>query len=138
MPREGRSGWIRAEIASVDAIVASGTGLQEFITDFVPGFGFVVTKVVAIVEVVGATGGATRLFRLLKGTATIAASKTIALADVGTKGIQIPFTLSTTPENLVYGDDDTLSIDTPAADSSSYGALTMRIIVQGRQRPQQI
>jgi hypothetical protein len=138
MPREGRSGWFRADIASVDAIVASGTGAQEYITDFVPGFRFVVDKVVAIVEVVGATGGATRLFRLLKGTATIAASKTIVLADVGTKGIQIPLTLSATPENLEFGDLDTLSIDSPAADSSSYGALTMHFLVQGRQRPQQL
>lgn len=138
MPNEALHGWIRANVLNATCPVASGTNAQEYVTDHVAGFKFVVTKVTSIVQVIGSTSSATRLFRLIKGASTVVASKTIALADVGTMGLKIDWTLSTTSGDLTFEDADTLTIDSPAAGSSSYGSLTLGVMVQGRQRPQQL
>ena len=131
------AGWIRVIVATVRAIVATGADAEEYLTDLVPGYQGVITKVSSIVMVAGTGANATRLFRLLKGTSTVVASKTIALADVTTKGIVIDWTLSTTPEHREFGDTDTLSLDVTAA-GTEFTALTMDVLVQGRQRPQQL
>jgi hypothetical protein len=130
------AGWLRGLVIAVKAIVATGAGAEEYLTDFVPGYQGVITKVSSIVLVAGTGVGATRLFRLLKGTSTVVASKTIALADVAAQGTVIDWALSTTPENLAFGDTDTLSLDVTAA-GTEFTALTMNVLVQARQRPQQ-
>ena len=137
MPNEALHGWTRGLVCATSCPVATGAGAEEWLTDYVPGFRFVVTKVTAVVKVAGTGAGATRLFRVLKGASTVVASKTIALADVTAKGIKIDFTLSTTPENLVFGDVDTLSIDVTAA-GTEFTALTFDLLIQGRQRQQQL
>lgn len=137
MPREGLHGWIRTIVASVNAQVAAGTDAEEWLTDYVPGFKHRITKVTSVVQVAGTGAGATRLFRLIKGASTVVASKTIALADVTAKGIKIDWTLSTTESDLTLEDADTLSLDVTAA-GTQFTALTMDILVQARQRMQQL
>lgn len=136
MGREARiAGWIRSHL-TFRMVVASGTSAEEYVTDLVPAFTFWLEKAWFIASGDGAGAGATRLFRVVKGTATVAASATIALANTQTKGGFKAFTLSTTPSDYFFGDSDTLSVDVTAA-GTQFTTLTGDLVLQIRHRPQQ-
>ena len=138
MPREAsRAGWTYNTL-SVNVPVASGTDAQEWVTDLTPGYQFEVVSAFFVVQVAATGAGATRLFRVLKGTETVAASKTILLADATPIGTVITLTPSTTRTDRQYGDADTLSVDSPAADSVSFTAGTFQAFIVIRSRPQQL
>lgn len=118
--------------------VASGTSAEEYLTDLVLGFGWVLEAAYFIPSGDGAGAAATRPFRVLKGTATVAASKTIVLADTETadKGIPVTFTNGTLEERT-FGPADTLSIDVTAV-GTSFTTLTGSMVIVGRQQRQSI
>ncbi len=114
------------------------TGAQEWLTDAVPGFGFEVEKVYAVVKVASTGSSETRLFRVLKGASTVVASKTIAHADAQTIGAVIDLTMtSTAGDNVFDADTNTLTVDSPAADSVSFTAGELEIHIVYMQEPQQ-
>src|SRR5262245_23930404 len=134
MPREGPNGWVRVE-ETYNAPVAAGTGAEEYVTDLVLPYTRIYERVRAIVEVVGAGAGATRLFRLIKGTSTVVASATITLAGTATKGTVIDFTM--VPAECQFFDADLLSLDVTAA-GTQFTALTLQFQLLSRQRAQQV
>lgn len=136
MPREARiAGWIRS-IIPLRMNVASGTSAEEYITDLIPAFQFWLDKVWFVASGDGAGAGATRLFRVVKGSATVAASATIALAATQTKGTVSTFTLSSTPSDYFFADADTLTVDVTGA-GTQFTTLTGNLFIQIRHRPQQ-
>lgn len=136
MPREAsRAGWTRYETA-VRAIVATGTSAEEYLTDLTSGFYRELEAAYFVVDTAGTGAGATRLFRVIKNTSTVAASKTIALADTATKGTIITLTLSTTPSELMFFDDDEISLDVTGA-GTQFTALAGTFVLRWRTRPQQ-
>ena len=135
MPREtAGAGYLRGFI-TVQAAVAGGASAQEWLTDYVPGFGLVIESVKAVVKVAGTGSGATRLFRVVKGASTVVASATIALADTTAVGLVID--LPVTVLNAPFRDDDTLTVDVTAA-GTEFTALTLDFIIRYRTRPQQL
>lgn len=135
MPKAARFGFTRHTVV-VNAPIASGTSLQEWLTDLVLGFGFEVEKVSVAVKVAATGAGATRLFRVVKGASTVVASKTIALADATPIGKVIDLTMASTVGDRSFDDDDTLTVDSPAADSVSFTAGELEFYITYLQRPQ--
>lgn len=136
MGREANlAGWIKYT-ETYHLVVASGTSAEEWITDALPGFRRTLVKAFFIASGDGAGTSASRLIRVLKNTATIAASHTLLLAETATKGLVTALTLSTTPSDYQFYDADTLSIDTTAA-GTQFTTLTITLALVWKTRAQQ-
>jgi len=133
MPRNAPYGFTRGQLAFSCAIPA-GTGLVAAVSAFLPAFGFTIERVRAYVDVVGAGAGATRTFRVLKNAATVVASATVTLASTDTLGEEQVFTV--TAADATYDDDDTLTVDWPAAGAVAFTAGRLHLVIQYRQRAQ--
>lgn len=133
MPRFAPYGWVRTHL-NIYIPIPGGAAANELVTDFVPGFKFVIEKVSSAVAVVGAGAGATRLFRVIKGASTVVASKTIALADTDTLGERHDWTV--VPADATFDDADTLTVDTPATGAVAYTAGALNLIIVARVLPQ--
>jgi hypothetical protein len=134
MPREtAGAGFIRGTF-HFPVVVATGTSAVEYVTDFVPGFKFVIESVKAVVRVAGTGSGATRTFNVKKGAATLAASAAVTLAATAAIGtvVDIPVTAA----DAEFEDADTLTVDVDSG-GTQFTALTFDLIVKYRQRPQQ-
>lgn len=136
MPREtAGAGFIRTQ-CNIRFPIGAGAGLIEYQTDAILGHGFTVEKVEGFVVVAGTGAGATRLFRVLKGAATVVASATVALADTATVGAKVPaFTIVTADADFL--DASTLTVDSPAAGAVAYTAGELALVITLRQRTQQ-
>lgn len=110
MPRYAPYGFTRTPF-NFYIPLPTGTGAVEPITDIVPGFNFIVEKVTMVTAVAYTGASASRTFRILKGASTVAATRTLVLADGATVGQKVEFTVSTTVADTVFGDADTLSVD---------------------------
>lgn len=134
MPRFAPYGFIRGQI-NIACNFPAGTALVESLTDFLPGFGFVVEKVSIAVDTAGGGAGASRAFRVTKNASTEVATTTYVLADSATVGAVKNCTLGT-EENRTFRDTDTLSIEWLAAGAVAFTGGRFNVIVQFRQRPQ--
>lgn len=139
--RAARFGY-RREVLSFPFIIPSGTSSFESMTDWLPGFTGTVEQVdLVVTNVVGAGAGASRALRLVRtrgSTDTDIATGTVVLAEVNTLGAKKSMTLSTTPANLDFVDDDKFSIMGDAAGAVTYTTPpqgTMLVVV--RAQPQQ-
>ena len=135
MPRQGHNGWIRT-IENLRIVVASGTSAEEYLTDITPGFQRELVAAYFVSNGDGAGASASRLIRIVKGASTVAASRTLVLADTQTKGLVSAFTLSTTPSDYQFFDASTVSIDVTAA-GTQFTTLTGTIKMVWKQKPQQ-
>ena len=135
MPRNGPFGWIRT-IENYPIVVASGTSAEEYLTDLVPGFQRILVAAYFISDGSGAGASASRLIRIVKGASTVAASRTLVLANTQTIGLASAFTLSTTASDYQFYDADTLTIDVTAA-GTQFTTLTGTIKMVWKQKPQQ-
>lgn len=126
MPREAsRNGYIRTTLG-IYVPLPAGTGAAEIVTDNVPGFGCKLIKVEATAAIVYAGAGASRSFRVLKGASTVAASRTLVLADGATLGQRVTLALAATPSDRTWDDDDTLTVDFAAGGTAfTGGALNL-------------
>lgn len=134
MPAPGTYGLIRIPL-TFRINVASGTSAEEYVTDITYGFRFEVAKAWFVASGDGAGAGATRLFRIVKGASTVAASATIALAATQTKGTVSAFTLSSTPSDYHFFDSDTFTVDVTGA-GTQFTTLTGNLHVILLTRPQ--
>ena len=135
MPRNGPFGWIRT-VENLRITVASGTSAEEYLTDLVPGFQRILVAAYFISDGSGAGASASRLIRIVKGASTVAASRTLVLANTQTIGLASAFTLSTTASDYQFYDADTLTIDVTAA-GTQFTTLTGTIKMVWKQKPQQ-
>lgn len=135
MPREALHGW-HYSLEHYRLVVASGTSAEEYVTDLTPGYRRELVAGWMVASGDGAGAGGSRLIRVLKNTATVALSRTVLLADTGTKGRVTAFTLSTTPSDCQWFDDDELSIDVTAA-GTQFTTLTFTLWLKWRQHHQQ-
>lgn len=133
MPRLANYGFARG-VFGLYIPLPTGTTLVEALTDIVPGFGFTIEKVTAVVSTPGTGAGASRVFRIVKGAATVAATTTLVLADTATFGAIKPLTV--TPANADFGDTDTLTVDFPAAGAVAFTAGAVNLLIQYRTRAQ--
>jgi hypothetical protein len=136
MPREAAYGVIRSSF-DIAVNFPAGTGLIESLTDFVPGFGFVIEKVSVIVDTVATGASASRALQITKGTATVAASRTYVLADGTPVGKSVDLTLGTL-DARTFKDTDTLSIEWLAAGAVAFTAGRFVVRIQYRQKPQKV
>jgi hypothetical protein len=136
MPRPAAYGFVRGQF-NFAANFPAGTGLIESLTDFVPGFAFVIEKVSVVVDTVGAGAGASRALRITKNTSDSAASRTYVLADSTPVGKSVDLTLGTEADRT-FDDDDALSIEWLAAGAVAYTAGRFVIVIQYRTRPQRL
>lgn len=135
MPREGLSGYIPVwENFRIN--VASGTSAEEYVTDITSGYRRILKAVRFVASGDGAGASATRLFRVIKNTATVAASATIVLANTQTKGTVVSMTLGA-KDDRTFSDADTISIDVTAA-GTSFSTLTGNIEIEWLVKPQQV
>jgi hypothetical protein len=120
-------------------VVASGTSAEEYITDLPSSYRRYLAAAYFVSNGDGAGGGATRLFRVIKNTSTVAASKdiTLALADSGSpKGLVTAFT-NGTKDARTFDSGDTITIDVTGA-GTSFSTLTGTIKLVWLFRPQQV
>jgi len=136
MPREAIYGFIRGQF-NIPCNFPAGTGLIESLTDYVPGFGFVIEKVSIVVDTVGTGTSASRAFRVTKNTSDVAASVTYLLADSTPVGKSVPVTLGALADRT-FDDDDTLSIEWLAAGAVAFTAGRFHVVIQYRQRAQKV
>ena len=134
MPRLAPYGFVRGQF-NIPCNFPAGTALVESLTDYTPGFGFVIEKVSIVVDTVGTGAGASRAFRVTKNASTSAAAVTYVLADSTPVGKAVPVTLGT-EEDRTFDDDDTLSIEWLAAGAVAFTAGRFHVVIQYRQRPQ--
>jgi len=132
MPRHAPYGWIRGQF-NIYIPLPTGTGAVEPLTDYVPAFGLVIEKVEAVVAVAGTGASASRTFRVVKGAAIVAATRTLVLADTATVGQRSAFTVA--PADAEFGDADTLTVDF-ASGGTAFTAGAVNLIIQFRQRAQ--
>jgi hypothetical protein len=135
MPRKSWRGVYRVE-KNVYVNIPAGTGAAEFITDWSPGYAFTVESVKGYMAVAGAGAGATRVFRVLRGAATVVATVTLAVADATPLGKAVIFTV--TPANATFSDADVLTVDTIAAGAVEYTAGKFNLTIVYRQAPQAV
>ncbi len=137
--RKARFGWTRSTL-SIPFSIAAGTSAEEAVTDYIPGYSGVVERVNIAASMVAATGaGASRdisLVRTRGGVDTTMATATVVLANLDTKGEHVGLTLATSPADLEFVDDDTLSIMI-AAGGTQFTAFTGVMLIRNRQQPQQ-
>jgi len=136
MPREAIYGVVRGQF-NVPCNFPAGTGLIESLTDYTPGFGFVIEKVSIVVDTVGAGTSASRAFRVTKNAADVAASVTFVLADSTPVGKAVPVTLGAEADRT-FDDNDTLSIEWLAAGAVAFTAGRFHVVIQYRQKPQKV
>lgn len=136
MPRGAPYGVIRGQF-NIPANFPAGTGLVEALTDYTPGFGFVIEKVSLVTDTVGTGAGASRAVRVTKNTSTEAATRTFVLADSTPVGKAVEFTLGAEADRT-FDDDDTLSIEWLAAGAVAFTAGRFHFVVQYRQLPQRV
>lgn len=136
MPRNAPYGFIRGQFNFTCNFPAS-TGLIESLTDYVPGFGFVIEKVAIVVDTVGTGTNASRAFRITKNASTVAASLTYVLADSTPVGKAVAVTLGALADRT-FDDDDTLSIEWLAAGAVEFTAGRFGVIIQFRQLTQKV
>lgn len=134
MPRKAPYGVHRSTLSVYHAI-PTGTGAVEIVTDWVAGFTYTIESVKAYVAVAGTGAGATRTYRVLKGASTVAATRTLALADTATVGAGIAFTV--TPANATFSDTDTLTVDF-ASGGTAFTAGALNLVIVYRQESQRI
>lgn len=134
MPRAAIYGFTRGQF-NIACNFPAGTGLVEALTDFTPGFAFVIEKVSVVVDTVATGAGASRALQITKGTATVAASRTYVLADGTPVGKSVDLTLGTEAART-FGDTDTLSVEFLAAGAVAYTAGRFVVLIQYRQKPQ--
>lgn len=135
MPRQAQNGWIYL-LERHHIIVASGTSAEEYVTDLTPAYQRELVAGWMVSHGNGAGASASRLIRVLKGTATVALSRTVLLADTQTKGLVTAWTLSTTPSDCQFYDGDTFSIDVTGS-GTQFTTLTFTLVLKWRQRQQQ-
>ena len=136
MPREANSpGWIRGQLNLYFPIPA-GTGAVEVLTDLIPGFKFYIEKVTAIVTVAATGSGASRVVNVVKDASTVVATTTYVLADGATVGAVKSFTV--TPANAEFLDGSKLSVEFPTAGAVAFTAGALNLVIQYRQRQQQL
>jgi hypothetical protein len=116
--------------------IPSGTAAVEWVTDWTPGYGFTIESVTGYITTAGAGAGATRVLRVLKGTATVVATVTLALADATPTGKAIAFTV--TPANATFLDTDVLTVDSVAAGAVSFTAGAFNLTIVYRENPQRV
>lgn len=133
MPRHAPYGWARGHFGIYIPLPA-GTGAVEAVTDLVPGFKFVIEKVTAIVQIAGTGTAASRVFRVVKGASTVAATATLLLADTTPVGKLKAFTV--TAADAGFDDADTLTVDFPAAGAVAFTAGAVWLDIQYRQLAQ--
>lgn len=137
MPREAnRNGWHRGHFTFSIDLVAPGAGATERVTDFVAGFGFIVERMRAYVDVAGTGAGATKAVRVIKGAATVAATLTATLANTAVPGAEIATSALGTLADRTFNDADTFTLDLAAGTLFTAGRLI--VVVQYRYRAQQI
>jgi hypothetical protein len=134
MPRKAPYGFTRGQF-SIPCNFPAGTGLIESLTNFTPGFAFIIEKVAIVVDVVGAGSGATRAVQITKNTSEVAASGTFALADSTPVGKATAMTLGTEADRT-FDDDDTLSVEWLAAGATAFTAGRFTVLIQYRQLAQ--
>jgi hypothetical protein len=134
MPRFAAYGVQRGQF-NIPCNFPAGTGLVESLTDFVPGFQFVIEKVSVVVDTVATGAGASRALRITKGASTSAASRTYVLADGTPVGKSVDLTLGTEADRT-FSDVDTLSIEWLAAGAVAFTAGRFHLVIQYRQKLQ--
>lgn len=135
MPRfAAHSGWLRTFI-SIRINVAPGTSAEEFLTDFTPGCEMVLESCRFVASGDGAGAGATRTLRVIKGTATVAATGTVALASTTTKGAITALTPASDLIDRTFRDGDLITVDL-ASGGTQFTTLTGNVILRFRQRLQ--
>jgi hypothetical protein len=136
MPREGRWGWTRTGFG-IYIPLPSGTGAVEVVTDAVLGYITFLEKVFATVAVAGTGSGASRVVNVLKGASTVMATHTLVLAEVGTVGAVVPFTVTDDGGTNMLEDADTLTVEFPTAGAVAFTAGAINLYLGFRTRPQQ-
>lgn len=134
MPRYAQHGYIRGEKNVYVVLPIGGTGAVEFVTDWVPGFGFEIESVKAYVHTAGTGAGATRTLRVIKGASTVAATGAITLAGTDTIGKETALTVSASPDNK-FSDTDKLTVDF-ASGGTTFSAGAINVCIVYRQLPQ--
>lgn len=142
MPAEKGPAWIRTteDLLHVPSVTGygDGTGALTFITSRVAA-GFVQTlEKIEFISTAAATGsGATQTFKVRKGNAsgTVAATLTLALADLDTSAGKSKAAYTTDPDAARFGDTDTLSF-TRDASGTAFTAFAGTFRLTWRQKPQ--
>jgi hypothetical protein len=127
------AGWTR-QFLSLSLPFPAGTGSIEPVTDWDLGIHYTVEAASFQVRTAFTGSGATRVLRVLKGASTVVASKTIALADVGTIGTVIALTVVPADANFEPGNLLTVEWDDDGA--VAYTAGAGELILTLRSKPQ--
>lgn len=135
MPRPAIYGFARGNFNFYLPLPA-GAGLVAAVSALVPGFEFTIEKVTFFTQVVGVGAGASRVFRVLKNTATVVATATLLLAETDTIGELKAFTV--TAADAFYSDTDSLTVDFPAAGAVAFTAGAGILVVTYRHQLQRI
>ena len=135
MAREaGIPGWIPVwENFRIN--VGTGTTAEEYVTDITSGYRRVLKAARFIATGDGAGAGGTRTLRVIKNTATVAASGAVALASTTTKGTVTNLTVATSRDDRTFGDSDTITLDVPAT-GTAFTTLTGNVELEWLIRPQ--
>ncbi|MCU0250219.1 MAG: hypothetical protein MUE61_08430 [Vicinamibacterales bacterium] len=134
MPRKAPYG-VQRHTLNIYHAIPTGTGAVEIVTDWVAGFAYTIESVKAYVAVAGTGAGATRTYRVLKGASTVAATRTLALADTATVGAEVAFTV--TPANASFSDTDTLTVDF-ASGGTAFTAGAVNLVIVYREESQRV
>jgi hypothetical protein len=132
MPRYAPYGYQRFPLNFYFAL-PTGTGAVEYVTDWTPGFSFVVEAVTWYTAVAGTGSGASRTFRVLKGASTVVATATLALADTSDVGEAKAFAV--TAADAEFSDTDTLTVDF-ASGGTAFTAGAGNLVIRCRALPQ--
>jgi len=133
MPRSAPYGFTRGSL-SLYFPLPTGTGAVEIATDLVRGFQYSIEKVEFITQVAGTGASASRTFRVLKGASTVAATRTLVLADTTPVGKSVAFTVTGGADSY-FDDTDTLTVDF-ASGGTAFTAGAGVINITYRQRNQ--
>jgi len=134
MPRSAPYGFTRAS-TDIYFPLPAGTGAVEIATDLVLGFAYTVEKAEFITQVAGTGASASRTFRVLKGASTVAATRTLVLADTTPVGKSVAFTV--TAADASFSDTDTLTVDFASGGTAfTAGAGVVRITYRQRNQRQ--
>jgi len=129
------AGWTRVPLGFT-IVIPGGTSAGEFVTDADYDFMFEVESVIAHTAVVATGSGATRVFRVLKGSATVVATATIALADASVLGEQVVFTVTDDGATNHFEPGDLLTVDTVSAGAVAFTAGQLDLDIILRTKPQ--
>jgi len=128
--------WVKGSL-NFAITLPGGTSAVEGLTDYVPGFPFIVESVKAYFTVVAAGAGASRVCNVVRtngSTDATAATATIALADGDTLGKEKVFT--TTPTE--FSDTSKLSIMFPSAGAVAFSGGVVNVCINYRTRVQEL